>query len=294
MFKKIAFTLVICFMFFACNQPRTESNAAGTNDSINNPSSIEISDETMGEIIKNLASPIEMAALLKNIGLPFSADYLKPNYNIDNYNTQYKRALGIGLLGADIAYQNVYGNTAQVVNYFNSIKKLADALKVGQFFDENEINHLSSDSLMFASISSFNRMDSYLREKKRSNISAVIVTGIWFQGLYQATQAAKTSSNKELIERIGEQKIILNELTIILQNFIKEDKFFADLNDWMNELKREFDGVKITYTPAEPKSEVKNGVLTIIQRDESHVEITSEQVSEIIASIEKIRNKMIE
>jgi hypothetical protein len=39
------------------------------------------------------------------------------------------------------------------------------------------------DSLIFISVHSFNQMDDYLRTNKRGNLSALIITGTWIEGL---------------------------------------------------------------------------------------------------------------
>jgi len=71
-------------------------------------------------------------------------------------------------------------------------------------------------------------MDKYLRSDNRSELSTLMVTGVWIEGLYLATQVAKSSPHPQLAERIGEQKIIMGDLMLILENY-KNDKNFLKL-----------------------------------------------------------------
>jgi hypothetical protein len=68
------------------------------------------------------------------------------------------------------------------------------------------INNEDLDRLMFLSVNSFNRMDRYLRDNNRNNLSTLIVTGVWIEGLYLATQVYKDKPDKRIADRIGEQK----------------------------------------------------------------------------------------
>ena len=266
-------------------------------DSIFNDKPLMISKEAMGDIIENISSPVEMAALLKETGEPFSKKYISSVKNIDNLNTNFKRALNLGILGSDLGYLNMYDKTGSVMNSMSAIKSLSDELKIGQFFDfatikRLAVNNENLDSLMYLSVSSFNNMDSYLRETNRSDISSLIVVGTWVEGMYFATQVAKKSPNKKIIERIGEQKLILNDILLILKNY-QTDKHFYDLVKDFESIKEKYDNVKITYTVGEPESKEINGMLVIVSNDESHVEISNEQLIKISNIIEKVRNKLI-
>ena len=59
------------------------------------------------------------------------------------------------------------------------------------------------DSLIYLSTMNFEKMDSYLRSQKRSNLRVRLVTGTWLESLYLATQVAAEKQNESLIERIA-------------------------------------------------------------------------------------------
>ena len=240
-----------------------------------------------------------MAALVKGLDVPYSKRYLAATNAVDNMNTSFRQAFNLGVYGADLGYLNMYNKTGTVIANMAAIKTLSDELKVGQFFDFSTIKRLALnnenlDSLMYISVSSFNNMDTYLRENNRSNISSLIVVGVWIQGLYIATQvvAETTDNNEEVIERIGEQKLILNDLLLILKNY-KSDKKFYDLIQDVEKIKKEFEPVRITYEVGEPEAKEVDGMLVIIQNSTSHVEVSEEQIKKITGVIEEIRNKLI-
>lgn len=258
----------------------------------------QISEEAMEEIVQNVSSPIEMAALIKEIGTPFSIDYLASTDYVDRYNTSYQMAFSLGVFGADLGYLNIYNKNTQVVDFITSINKLADGIKVGQFFDFTTLKRLTMsrenmDSLMYISVNSFNNMDTYLRDNQRGHLSALMITGIWVEGMYLATQVAKDNPDPALYDRIGEQKLNMNNLFLILSAYESLEQV-RELINVLHQIKVEFDEVEITYEMGEPETVEHDGMIMIVQNERSIVHITEKQMAKIISKTEEIRNKLIE
>ncbi len=266
-------------------------------DSVITAETMAISNEALEEIVQNVSSPVEMAALIKELGVPFSTKYLATTDYVDKYNTSFKMAYSLGVFGADLGYLNIYDKSNQAIDYLSAINKLADGIKVGQFFDFETLQRLATsreniDSLMYISVNSFNNMDSYLRENSRGHLSALMITGTWVEGLYLVTQVANEKSNPELSDRIGEQKVNLNNIMLILDNY-KEHEQVMEVIESMNELKEEFDKVEITYEIGEPETIKEGGMIMIVQNEKSVVNISDEQLNRIINKTKQIRNKLI-
>lgn len=298
-FKQLIFILVIP-LIFSCGNSSENNNSDDFSvpDSVlNEDDPLIVSEQAMADIISNISSPVEMSALIKESGVQFNYKYLNPTDNIDSYNTTFKQALNLGILGADLGYLNMYNKTGTVLSYITSIKTLADNIKVGQFFDFSTLKRLATnsdnlDSLMYISVSSFDQMDVFLRENNRSDVSTLIVTGVWIEGLFLATQVVKDTPNKEIEERIGEQKLILSDLLLILNNY-KRDKKIFDLIEMINKIKEQYANVTISYEVGEPEAVEVDGVLTIIQNEKSIVNITQDQIKSITKEVENVRNFIV-
>jgi len=298
MYKSLPYILMVIMLTFSCKSGQDQGGDFGEiPDSVLSEGLLEINEDVMQDIVQNISSPVEMAALLKGLGVPFSNKYLAPTDKVDNLTTSFKQAFNLGVYGADLGYLNMYNKTNAVMDYIQAIKTLSDAIRVGQFFDFNTLKRLATnntnlDSLMYISVRSFNQMDKYLRTNKRSNLSTLILTGVWIEGLYLATQVAKEIDNVELAERIGEQKLILEKLIIVLENFSR-DTNFANLVTDFKELQAEFEDVKISYIKGEPEAIEEDGMLVIVQNEKSVVDISDETLNNIIDKTEEIRNKLI-
>jgi hypothetical protein len=258
---------------------------------------IDIEVEAVKSITENISSPIEIAALIKEMGVPFNRDYLAPTEYVSGYSTNYAQAFALGVFSADLGYLNMYNKTGSVIDYLSTIKSLADNINVGQYFDFATLKRLASnsanvDSLKYISVHSFNQIDQNLRQRKRGNLSALIIAGAWLEGIYITIQVSKIKPEPKLLEKIGEQKIILSDLMTLLASYAKDPIFKNYVNEF-NTIKSKFDEVKITYEQGEPVTVIENGMMTVVQKDRSVVHLTTQQLNEISQTVEQIRNRLI-
>jgi len=221
----LSISMVLLVLLVACNSKQSDSRKDSFDipDSLLMDTSAEIHKEAMFNVIENLGSPVEVSAMLHDLGVPYYGDLLAPTDKADNLNTSFDQSLMLGAMSADLGYLNIYMKNTPIIDYISSIKLLSDELEVGQFFDFNTLKRLSEnkhdlDSLMFISVHSFNEMNSYLERTHRSDVSALVVTGLWLEGMYLATQVALKHSEESLYESIGEQKIIMEDLFSILKS----------------------------------------------------------------------------
>jgi hypothetical protein len=133
-------------------------------------------------------------------------------------------------------------------------------------------------------------MDDYLRQTDRNNLSALMVAGIWIEGMYLTTQVAKEQPNQKLSEFIGEQKQTLNNLLVILRNYQNDSQFSRLISDF-EQIKTAFENVKISYTMGEPVTIEQDGMLTVVQQESSVVDISTDTLIRIIDITRKVRNK---
>lgn len=299
--KKILIALLFAAGIVGCNSTDTEKKAdtSTSNDSMGTDDSenIDISAEAMEDIIRAVPSPIEISSLIKESGAKYNKDILNNVESAKNYSTSFKKAINLGIYGADLGYVNIYNEAQAIVLYLSAVKQLAEDLKVGQFFDFETIKRLSEntsnmDSILYITTSDFDKMDVYLREKKRRNISVAILSGGWVEAVYLSTQITKSFKSDLLKERIGEQKITLNEIILLLTVFKDDPNFTSFMNDLVD-LKQIFDKVEITYTYEEPVTKEVNGVLEIQDKSSSKVIISPEQLAAITDKIAELRNKLI-
>lgn len=297
---KIA-TVILLMSFCSCRNSSVRQGGLTfpVADSVPAAEAEKLSEEAVADIVQNIASPVEIAAILQSMQIPFSAGYLASTQEAEKLTTNFRKAVMLGIYGADLGYLNIYGKTGNSVDVLSAIKRLADGLRVGQFFDFETLKRLSTsksnlDSLLFLSVNSYNQIDNYLRNNDRGSISALMITGVWIEGQYLATQVALSHDDEILRDRIGEQKIILGDLLMLLRPYRGSSEEYGSLYDMMEQIRAKYAGVKVSYKLAEPETrEDKEGRLVMVQNEESIVEMTDDQLAEIAALSKEVRNKLI-
>lgn len=296
----VTFGLVLALLT-ACGSGKKSDEQAfleGLDDStkVEGPS---ISEGVIGDILQQIPSPLEISVLLKESGKKYNAGYLNSPDNISKYNSNYKKALNLGVYGTDLGYTNIYEQNQDGVKYMSSIKELADGLNIGQFFDIETIGRLATnsknlDSLLLITTQNFNSINHYLQTQNRSNLSVLFLTGGWLEALHITCEVAQSNpTNKELQETIGEQKIILENIMLLLSFYKESDQNMASLLTDMEELKKIYDKVNITYTYKESTFEIVDGVMVIKDNSSSTIQITPDDINNIRSITSNIRNKVI-
>lgn len=285
-------------LFAACGSKKTDEQAFLEGLDSAKTEGPSISEEVIGSILQQIPSPLEISMLLKEAGKKYNAGFLNPADNTSKYNSNYKKALNLGVYGTDLGYTNIYEKNQDGVKYMASIKELADGLSIGQFFDIETIGRLATnsknlDSLLLITTQNFNTINHYLQTQGRANLSVLFLTGGWLEALHITCETAAANPSQQLKETIGEQKIILENIRLLISFYEKTDQNMASLLIDIDELKAAYDKVNITYTYKESTFEIVDGVMVIKDNSTSTINITDEDLANIRSIVSKIRTKII-
>lgn len=300
MFMRILIIGLIVAIFTACGSSKKSEDQAFLEglDSAQ-AEGPAISEEVIDGILQSIPQPLEISMLLKESGKKYNAAYLNSPDFTSRYNTNYKRALNLGIYGCDLGYTNIYEQNQDGVKYMAAIKEMADGLNIGRFFDIETIGRLATnsknlDSLLLITTQNFNDINHYLQTQNRANLSVLLLTGGWLEALHITGQVSVANpDNKELRETVGSQKIILSQIIQLLSFYKDSDQGMASLLTDMEELQKAFDAVSITYTYKESTFEIVDGVMMIKDNSTSTIEITNDDLKRIADVTSDIRKKII-
>jgi len=256
-----------------------------------------INEDVINSTLDQIPSPLEISVLLKKSGSKFNGSLLNKSENLAKYNNNFKKALNLGVYGTDLGYTNIYGQNQDGIGYITSIKSLADDLNIGQFFDVETIGRLASnsnnlDSLLLITTLNFNHINHYLQTQGRDNLSVLLLTGGWLEAMQITCQVASKKPSKELFEKIGEQKIIFEQI-LLLFSFYGDDSNMLELSKDLEQLKTAYEKITINYTYKESSVEIVNGVAVIKDNSTTTIDITDKNIEEISTIINSIRTKII-
>ncbi len=293
-------SLLIMYECFSCRNSsnKTVDFNSPEDDFVQAAESDMLSKEMIAEVSENIPSPVEIANLLQILGVPFSPEYITSAADSEKHSTMFDKAFTLGILSADLCYLNIYKKTGSFLHVLSSIRNLTGGIGASQFFDFEVIKKLAlsnsnPDSLLFLSIDSYTHIDNYLRGEGRGDLSALMIMGGWIETLYMATRAVRQYPDIRLRDRIGEQKLILNDLILLTAPYCERDTTFNNICINLQDIKDKYKDVRITFTLNDPVSVEKNEVLVITQKETSQVAMTEEQLEGIVEVINNIRNKPV-
>lgn len=259
----------------------------------------EISSENIEAILSSIPHPLELASHVQESGIVYNADLLNDPDNYSNYNTSNKRALNLGIYGADLGYTNLYSRVQDGISYLNVVGKLADELNIGQFFDFDDLrrlidNNSNLDSLLMITNQNFDNINNHFMRQNNASLSTLLLLGGWLEGLHITNQVTLSQmTNTKLRERVGEQKIVLDNIILLLSVYSEHDAQIKELLDDMKRLEAAYANVSIAYKYEESTSQVVDGVLEIVSNSTSEVTISDDDIKSISAIVEEVRNKII-
>lgn len=247
-------------------------------------------------IFFNIPSPMETASLLKKAGADYNGKILNDVKNVDKYTAASKQALNLGIYGADLSYASVFNHTQESMFYTSCAKKLADRLGVSTAFNDSTLEAMERsqndrDALLDIISETYWNVDGYLKENGRDNISALMIAGGWVEGLYIATQVAKTNDSPELRQRIAEQKYSLKDLMGLVASYEVDEPALNGVKADLEALSTLFTDVA-TATGGESTVTQEGGV-TVVGVAAGAATLTDAQLAAIRDKAAAIRNTYI-
>lgn len=245
--------------------------------------------------IFSIPSPIQMVSLIKSQNDTYNGELLTNADEVDNYTTTFKRAIIMGVYGADLGYATVFEKNIQAVTYLKSVDKLSEELEISGAFDADIVqrfidNGNNQDSMLVILSEGYRKGDQFLKDNEQHDVASFILTGGWIEALYFATSTYEQSPDQEIADRIGEQKTALKTIIELLEDFNGEGTY-TDLIADLTDLKTEFDQIKFNYQYIEPVTIAEKSLTQI--KSKSSVQIDEAVLTNIVTKVKSIRNALI-
>lgn len=243
----------------------------------------------------SIPSPIQMATLIKSKVGVYNENMLTNPENVSTFTTNFKRAINMGVYGADLGYATIYENNTKAISYLSSIEKLSDELGIAGAFNQTLLerfieNGNNPDSMLTIMSEGYREGDKFLKDNEQHDVATLILTGGWIEGLYFAAISYETSKDQAIADRIGEQKTGLKTIIDLLSDY-NTDEFYSNLIKDLQDLLLEFNKIKFNYTFIEPIHDVQNHQTNI--KSKSSVNIDAAVLTAIINKVKAIRNGLI-
>ncbi len=247
-----------------------------------------------GELF-SIPSPLQTAMLIQKTGSPYDKGILNTKENMNQYATDFSKALNLGIYGADLGYVSMYNKTQDAISYLAAVKKLSDDLGLSGAFDTQTMerfnkNISNKDSMMMLVGLAYRSGDAFLKNNKRNDISGLILAGGWIESLYFSLQVNKAKENEEVKRRVADQKQAISSIVKLLSQSVAKPEYTDIINE-LKELSKVYDSIEYKYVYEMPETDVAAKTTTI--NSHTDVSITKEQLEKITVKVESIRKKIV-
>jgi len=174
------------------------------------------------EVLLPLPTPFEMTKMLNEIGATYSVKNMNAANKVEKYITESSKAVNLGIYGADLVYASTYEQQQDIQVYLNAIKTLADQLGVTYDYstllsEEYKEKLNNKDSLTSIVTNTIFNTYQYLDQKSNPDLAVTMITGMWVELMYIATNISENSYNfTGLVDIISKQKVSYEKVMELL------------------------------------------------------------------------------
>lgn len=287
--QNLIFFLVIVNLLYSCSSGKNNEK-----DNIEENDTIKTTVLNVGGELFSIPSPAQTAILVQKSGIVYDKTVLSSANLVNNYTTDFMRAMNMGIYGADLGYVSLYNQTQDAISYLSAVKQLSDKLGLSTAFDQKTMARLQNnltnrDSMMVLVSLAYQTSDTYLKNSQRNELSSLILCGGWIEGMHFSLMAVKANKSEQIRYRIAEQKQALESILRVLSK--NKDKEVVEITSMISELDKIYQGVIFKYNFVEPITDTIKKITYI--NSSTEIVLTDEQLLQITNKIEEIRNKII-
>jgi hypothetical protein len=244
--NKWAVLMATAIIFTSC---QSGTNPKGTEKSAKDSLNMTEISKDVKDVVFPLPTPFELTRMLKDIQADYVSSSLNPPSKVEKYFTEKSKAINLGVYGADLAYAATYDQKQDVKIYSKTLKSLIDQLGINVDYsamlsDQFKEKVNNKDTLAKIITNTFYDTYKYLNEKSNPNLAIMMVSGMWVEAMYIATNISEdTYHYSGLVQIIANQDQSYSKLMKLL-NSNNSDKDIKELETKLEVLKPVFDKVK--------------------------------------------------
>ena len=229
---------------------------------------VEVSEDPIDEVFYQVPSPNDLFNVLKDFDITYNKNILNDLNNVETLNTKKAKALNFGVYAADLAYVSSLGQIGDASPIFETIRSLSKELEIENAMNDviytriqENLDASNPDSLFSLSNETYYKAYSYLNNNDRGDVLGMIVVGGWVEGLNIILNCQDYNDSSEVVQRIADQRLTLENLVIFASRIQNED-----LDNILSELapiEELFKGLAVTDESDFTSEESKEGVIVL-------------------------------
>jgi len=294
-FTKIGAIVCSVLLITSCNSSSdievdvTESDTLQQTE--NNVENVETNEN---KIEYSVPTPNELFDIVKLQGGELNIELVNSLDNQEKYIDSKSKALNFGVYSADIGYMSCFDHGIEFLKYTKAIEKLGDDLGISDVFDKElmdriENNEGDTDTLFLISNQTYYNSYQYLEENEKGTELSLIIGGGYIESLYIVSHLVdKYSDDNPIIDRIGDQKLVLENIIDFCMTYMDDQSVNEMMNDLMD-LGKVFED-NMSFVESDSKVE-NDGDVTVLTGG-GHFEMNEKAFNAIKEKITELRNKI--
>jgi hypothetical protein len=244
--KQLGIVITSALLFASCQNGNKQTSQATSADTTNLKKEIT---QDVKSVVYPLPTPFQVTKMLNSMGASYVSGNLNPVSKAGEYFTERIKAVNLGVYGADLAYAASYDQKQDVQLYSKALKTLIDELGINIDFSrllsadfKQKINN--KDTLVDLITKTYYETYKNLSEKSNPELAVMMVSGMWVELMYIATNISKeTYHNSNIVKMVSDQKDSYGKLMKIL-NEHNSSPDIKELETKLLILKPAFENVK--------------------------------------------------
>ena len=227
-FLKLSSIAAISFLAVSC--ANADSDQAIVEEEVVEEVVNEVSEDPIDEIFYQVPSPNDLFNVLKDADISYNKDILNDLSLVETFNTKKSKALNFGVYAADLAYVSSLGQIGDASNFFETIRALSKELEIENAMNDviysriqENLDASNPDSLFSLSNETYYKAYAYLDDNDRGDVLGMIVIGGWIEGLNIILNVQEYEENSDVVQRIADQRLTLENLLIFTSRIQNED-----------------------------------------------------------------------
>lgn len=204
--------------------------------------SIEIDTSSKDDYQFMPPSPIQIAAILKKVNMPYEEGLTNPISNADKYSTKFKQSINFGVYACDLAYCVTNDKFEDAAKYLKVSKDISSKIGLEAIFqadnliDRFESNIGNQDSIMEILFHVQMMTDDYIDDNDLRDLSVIYFTGAWVEGMNIGTHTILGNDDHKISVLLSEQMTIARSIIKGLRAVEDKNDDIVDLTDHIEEV----------------------------------------------------------
>jgi len=239
-----------------------KDRAAKKEMKVDEKETVDTLEKKIEQNVYPLPTSAEVIKMLTELEVGFNLGISNPVENTKKYFSSTKRAVNLGVYGADLSYATLYNMEQDVINNMDAIRSLSNELNMSKIYNEDlyariKENYDNRDKLVELLTGAFEESYIYLSENDQQTLALLVVGGAWVEGMYLTTHVSEAAYNVAGISKVLlEQKASFETFIDITRPYMN-DPSISDFVKQLDPIAKVYEGLSTSLTEANIKDITK-------------------------------------